>query len=150
VCGTDTIHIDQIHIKMGGRIKYDAFQCTQVSKLGVRFNLGFSSFSYYGRTEKWIGNHNAGMIGFSLAYGKFNLGVNFKLTTVTPQSELVFNGDTLTQDAKLNPIKDDFYVSYSIDLKNNFSIEPHLGLTKNLFFIINEKALNKSFTIPNI
>lgn len=150
VCGADTIHVNYRDLKTGDRNSYDAFLCTQVSPLGMRLNFGFSSFSYYGGTRKWIGNHNAGVFGLSVVYGKFNVGLNFKLTTVTPATKLVFSGDTLTKAAKLNPVKADFYAGYSLDLDKNFSIEPHLGLTRNVFYVINEKELNQSFSIPKI
>ena len=149
-CGADTIYIDTRSLKTGDGINYKAFSCTQVSHFGIRVNLGFSWFSYYGGTKKWIGNHNAGVFGLALVYGKFNLGVDFKLTTVTPGSKLVFSSDTLTPEAKLNPIKAVFFTGYSIDLKNNFSLEPHVGITKNSFYVINEKELNTSFNIPKV
>jgi hypothetical protein len=148
VCGTDTIHINHRDLKYGTLERYDAFACTQVSKPGIRVNIAFSSFCYNGSTDKLMDHHNAAVLGFALAYGKFNLGVDFDVATVFPKSDLPAGNDTLTKDAKLNPIKSDFYAAYSIDLKNNFSFEPHVGVTKNQFHVINEKELNKTFDIP--
>jgi hypothetical protein len=150
VCGTDTIHISYRDLKTGNRVNYKAFTCTKASKPGIRLNFGLSSFAYSDETKKWMGNHNAGVLGLSFVYGKFDFGVNVKLTTISPVSKLAINSDTLTTEAKVNPIKFDFYTGYSIDLKNNFSIEPHLGVTENLFVVINEKELNQSFDIPTI
>ena len=100
--------------------------------------------------KKWLGNHKAVLFGFSFVHRRINLGAKFKFATTTPKSLLVFNGDTLTYEAKLNPPKIDFYAGYSLDLKYNFSIEPYFGITRNIFYVINEKELNKSFNIPGV
>jgi hypothetical protein len=150
VCGADTVYVDTRSLKTGDRINYKAFSCTQVSQFAIRVNVGFSSFSYYGGTQKWIGDHNAGVFGLALVYGKFSVGLDFNLTTVTPRSNLVLSSDTLTPQAKMNPIKAVFSTGYSIELKNNFSLEPHVGITKNSFYVINEKELNTSFNIPDV
>jgi hypothetical protein len=150
ICGTDTVDYRSMNLKTMQPIHYKAFACTQAAKLGLRVNLGFSSFSYYGGTNHWLGKHNAGHFGVGIAHGKFNLGVSFALATVTPGSQLVFGGDTVTQSVQLNPVKSRYYAGYSIDLLRNFSIEPQFGLTRNSFFVINEKDLNKTFNIPKV
>ena len=150
VCGTDTIYVDYRDLKTGERINYKAFECTQVAKAGIRIDLGYSSYSYNLRTKKWLGNHNGALFGLTLVHRKFNLGAKFKFASTTPKSQLVFNGDTLAYEAKLNPPKIDFYAGFSLDLKYNFSIEPYFGVTRNLFYVINEKELNKSFNIPKV
>lgn len=116
----------------------------------MRFDFGYSSFSYNQKTKSWLGSHGGALLGLTLVHQKLNLGVKFKVATVTPGSQLVFNGDTLTNKADLNPIKVDFYAGYSLDLKHNLSIQPYIGLTKNLFHVINEEELGKSFSIRNI
>jgi opacity protein-like surface antigen len=150
VCGTDTIYIDYRDLKTGEQINYKAFECTQVAKTGIRVDLGYISYSYNPRTKNWLGNHSGVLVGLTLVHRKFSIGAKFKLATTTPKSQLAFNGDTLTYEAKLNPPKIDFYAGYSFDLKYNFSIEPYVGVTRNLFYVINEKDLNKSFDIPKV
>lgn len=149
ICGTDTISVDYVHRMTGKRIQYKAFECTQVSKLGIRFDVGFNTYSYNARTKLWLGNHNGAIFGLVFAYKNFNLGFHFKPATVSPGSELIFNGDTLRKNAQLNPIKIECDLSYSIDFKYNFSMEPYIGFTRNSFHVINEEDINKTYTIPN-
>lgn len=146
-CGIDTITIDLIDRKTGERIQYKALECTQVGKAGIRFDIGRSSYSYDQKTKKWLGNHGAALIGLSFVHGKLNIGAKFKLASTSPASKLAFNGDTLPLNAKLNPPKIDLYAGYSFDLEHNISIEPYIGLTRNLFYVINEDELNKNFNI---
>ncbi|HEX4875188.1 MAG TPA: hypothetical protein VFV31_00855 [Chitinophagaceae bacterium] len=147
ICGTDTIAVDYRSLKTGDRIQYKAFECTKVSKLGIRFDLGFNLYIYNSKTKNWLGNHNGPLFGLTIAYGDFNFGAKFKPATVSPGQDLSFNGEMLTKDAKLNPIKIDYDFSYSINLKNNFSIEPYIALTINNFIVINEDELGKNYDI---
>lgn len=146
-CGTDTIKVDTYNRMTGESIKYKAFECTQVSNFGIRLDIGFNTYSYNNNTRQWLGNHNGALFGLTVAYKNFNFGVKFKPATINPKSELVFSGETLPKNAKLNPIKFDYDVSYSLDLKYNFAIEPYVALTINSFYVINEEDLNKNFNI---
>ena len=148
-CGTDTIHVDTYNRKTGESIKYKAFECTQISNFGIRVDIGFNTYSYNNNTKQWLGDHNGALFGLTVAYKKFNFGVKFKPATVNPKSELVFNGETLPKKAKLNPIKFEYAISYSLTLTYNFAIEPYTALTNNSFHVINEKDLNKNYTISS-
>lgn len=137
-------------MKTGERISYKAFECIQVAKAGIRVELGYTSFSYNHRTKNWLGNPGGLLVGLTFVHSRFNIGTKFKFATTTPKSQLAFNGDTLTYEAKLNPPKIDFYAGYSFDFKHNLSIEPYVGVARNLFYVINENELNKSFDIPKV
>ncbi|MBC7875212.1 MAG: hypothetical protein H7Y01_14505, partial [Ferruginibacter sp.] len=150
VCGTDTVYIDYRDLKFGRQIKYNAFECTQVAKPGIRFELGYTSHSYNHGTKKWLGNHSGFQLGLALVHRNVNIGIKFKLATIIPKSQLLFKGDTLIYEDLLNPIKIDYYAGYSFDLKHNFSIEPYVGITRNLFNVITEKERNKTFDIPDV
>jgi hypothetical protein len=152
-CNTDTLiaHIDRRH-HLGRDVNdtattYKAFDCTKISRFGLRLDIGFASYSYNDKTKRWLGNHPGPSFNFILVYEKFNLGFRFKPWTVNPGTQMIFGNDTLTRRADLNPVKLDYYMGYSIDMKNNFSIEPYLGLTRNMFIVINEDELNKTFHI---
>ncbi|MBO9592832.1 MAG: hypothetical protein J7599_07970 [Niabella sp.] len=145
VCGTDTVIVHS-NPKLSGS-SYEAFECTKVSKLGVRVELGFNHYRYNPKTRNWLGNHNGPLLGLAIAYGDFSLGVKFKPATVTPRQELVFNGVALTKDATLNPNKIDVDLSYSINFKYNISLEPFIALTSNSFLVINEEELGRQYQI---
>lgn len=145
VCRSDTVVV-RSNPKLSGRT-YKAFECTKVSKLGLRVELGFNHYSYNAETRNWLGNHNGPLLGLAIAYGGFNLGVKFKPATVTPRQELVFDGVALTKDAKLNPNKIDYDLSYSINFKHNISLEPYMALTSNSFVVINEDELDRQYHI---
>ena len=149
VCGTDTINVDHRDLKQGGRIRYKAFECTKPSMLGIRVDIGFNHYLYNSRTRNWLGNHNGALLGLSIAYGDFSLGAKFKPATVNPRETLEFNGEFLTREAKLNPIKIDYEIGYSFNLKHNFSIEPYIALTSNSFIVINEEELGKTYEIDD-
>ncbi|HRP89446.1 MAG TPA: hypothetical protein PKX92_05360 [Edaphocola sp.] len=147
VCGTDTITVEHWSLKTGDKIQYKAFECTKVSKLGIRIDLGFNHYIYNSKTRNWLGNHNGVLFGLTIAYGDFNFGVKFKPATVNPKQVLDFDGQRLTEDAKLNPIKVDYDFSYSVNLKHNFAIEPYIALTAKSFIVINENEIGKSYDI---
>lgn len=89
-------------------------------------------------------------MGLSIAYGNFNVGAKFKPATVNPKQDLDFNGETLTSQAKLNPIKIDYDFSYTVNFKYNFSFEPYVALTANSFIVINEQEIGKNYKINKI
>ena len=153
VCSPDTVLVrrDRIHLikTLSDTSPYKALKCSRVSDYGWRLDLGISAYRYKNRTSDWLGNHPGPLLGLALAYKKFSLGWKIKPWTLNPGTELSFTNDTLTKKAKLNPNKLDFYAGYSIDLKYNISIEPYAGWTKNIFYVINNEELNKTFRIPN-
>lgn len=148
-CGTDTIHVSYRNRMTWDSVDYLAFDCLGVGKAGIRFDFGHVRSLYNRPTENWLGNHSGVIVGVALVHDKFNIGLRLKAeTNKNPNSELLFNGDTVPYEARLNPVRVDFYAGYSLDLKFNFSIEPYIGITRNIFHVINEEELNKEFSIP--
>lgn len=150
ICGSDTIKVDFISLKTGNRTQYNAFECEEVSKFGIRVDFGFNHYKYNENTRNWLGNHNGPLWGLTLAYGNFNFGAKFKPATVTPQQNLEFNGQQLTSKANLNPIKIEYDFSYSFNFKHNISIEPYIALTRSSFLVINEQVLGEDYTIKKV
>ncbi|GAB3415196.1 hypothetical protein GCM10027516_06690 [Niabella aquatica] len=149
VCDPDTVNYGNGYSKLGPVEQYKAFRCVQVTKLGIRVDVGFNHYVYSSKTRDWLGNHNGPLLGISIAYTNFSIGFKFKPATVTPQTELAFNEVLLTSEAKLNPNKMDYELAYSINLRQNISIEPFIGLSANRFVVINEKDLKKHYEIKN-
>lgn len=141
ICGTDTVTIRE------HRGDFKAFVCQRGGDFGVRIELGYTSYHHSTHTQRWLGNYGGPNFGLILAYRKLNAGVRFKLATVNPRQNLVFNNDTLTALAKLNPARIDYFAGYSFDFKYNFSIEPYLGYSRNIFHVINEEELNTTYHI---
>ncbi|WP_217606671.1 hypothetical protein [Chitinophaga sp. GbtcB8] len=140
-CGTDTVTGYSFYEP------YPAFACTQVSGWGLRAEIGVSGYAYNNKTKQWLGNHFGGSLGLAVVYKNFTIGFRFKPWTIRPKTDLAFGSDTLTRSAELNPIKLDYYVGYSIDLKHNISVEPYIGWTSSVFEVINEKDLHRSYDI---
>jgi hypothetical protein len=130
--------------------QYKAVWCEKRSKLGARIEFGISRFYYNQKTKDWLGNHGGPNFNFILVYDKFNFGFKFKPWTVNPNEELSFDNKILSKYEKLNPIKLDFYIGYSFDFNYNISLEPYLGLSRNIFTVINESDLQETFSIPNV
>jgi hypothetical protein len=149
VCDPDTLNYGNSYSKLGPVEHYKVFRCVKVTKLGVRVDVGFNHYTYSSKTREWLGNHNGPLLGISIAYTNFSVGIKFKPATVTPQTELAFNGVLLTGEAKLNPNKIDYELAYSINLKQNISIEPFMGISANRFVVINEKDLKKHYEIES-
>ena len=148
-CGTDTIHVHYIERMRFDTVDYYAFECTRVGKAGLRFDFGPVRTKYDRATENWLGDHGGAILGAAFVHDKLNFGLKMKVETNSSlETELVFNGDTVPYEAELNHVRLDFYVGYSLNLKFNFTIEPYLGITRNLFYVINEEELNKEFNIP--
>jgi hypothetical protein len=149
-CATDTVNVSHYDQKFGQHQNYRAFKCEQVSKLGIRFDLGFNLYNYNAKTKRWLGNHNGSTLGIGILYKDFTLSADFKPASITPKTELEFNGQLLTSQAKLNPIRIEYRLGYSINTANNFGIEPYIGYTRNSFRVINEEQLNKQYDIDKI
>ena len=128
---------------------YKAVWCEKRSKFGARIEIGISSYYYTQKTRNWLGNHGGPNFNFILTYDKFNFGFRFKPWTVNPGEELLFDNSLLPKYADLNPIKLDFYIGYSFDFKH-ISLEPYLGLSRNIFTVINEGELQETFSIPSV
>lgn len=147
-CENDTVIISRPIVHLSRYNSFKAIYCNKTSDFGLRVDIGVSHFMYNKPTSKWLGNHNGASVGFIFALRNFNFGIRFKLSTVNPNTDLIFNNDTLTSSAELNPIKLDYFVGYSIDFQKNISIEPYVGFSRNIFIVINEQELKKNFSIP--
>jgi hypothetical protein len=58
-----------------------------------------------------------------------------------------FNEQTVPITAKLNSIKLDYYIGYSLDFEKLISIEPYIGYNSSSFIVINEDKLNQKFSL---
>jgi len=150
ICETDTIHSFHRSMKIKDIDTFVGFRCMQPSKIGYKIEIGATSINYNETTKNWLGNHWAGTFGFILVYDNFNFGLRTKLWTVNPKGNLVFGLDTLKEEAYLNPIKLDYFISYSQQLTSNFFIEPYIGYSKNIFKVINQNDLNKNYNIQSV
>lgn len=154
ICQLDTIliqpHLQKVNAKnkSDSNFVYKFFKCSKISNLGIRVDIGISKYYYNPPTKAWLGNHNGLSIGLILAIKHFNIGFRFKPWTVNPNQNLVFNSDTLSKLAKLNPVKLDYFLGYSFNFKYNISIEPYIGYSRTVFAVINENDLKTKFTIP--
>ena len=155
-CSLDTFLVkpisENIRIRktpVGSFTPYKAVWCEKRSKFGTRFEFGVSRCHYNQKTRDWIGNHGTPNFNFILLYDKVNFGFRFKPWTVNPNEELSFHNKVLPKYAKLNPIKLDFYIGYSFDF-THLSLEPYLGMTRNIFEVINEDELQETFSFPSI
>ncbi len=154
ICQMDTIviqvHPEKVHIKgkLDSSYTYKAFKCSKYTDAGLRIDIGISHYYYNAPTRAWLGNHGGPSIGFVLAIRHWNVGFRFKPWTVNPKQNLVFNSDTLSELAKLNPVKLDYFLGYSFDFKYNISIEPYIGYSKTVFAVINEDEIKAKFSIP--
>ncbi len=149
-CGTDTLDVSDVTFRNRRTPTYKGFECMRATAMGFRADLGFNTFSYNQKTKKWLGNHNGSLWGIALVYKNFNVGIRFVLASVNPDTTLVLDGELLTQKARLNPIRTEYSIGYSLNFKHNFSIEPYLALTKSSFFVTNEDTLQKHYQIPDI
>lgn len=77
---------------------------------------------------------------------KLNFGFRFKPWSIDPKKEMEFNGQTLPTTARLNNIRLDYYVGYSLDFEKLISLEPYAGYNRTSFLVIVEDKLNQEFT----
>jgi hypothetical protein len=150
VCGSDTQQVRYVSLRTGDLVNFPAFSCKQVSRWGIRPEIGGSSYIYTPETARWLGRHNGGSFALYVAYGNFSIGARFVLTTVRPQTELVLDGKPLTNEAQLNPIKEEYSAGYSLNLKYNICLEPFVAVTSNKFYVVNEDTLKKHYQIPHV
>lgn len=130
--------------------KRPALMCTQVSKWGIRAEIGRSSYLYTPKTDYWLGRHNGGSFAIYLVHGNINLGVRCVLTSTNPKTDLLVDGKLLTTEARVNPIKVEYSAGYSLNLKYNFCLEPYVAITSNKFYVVNEDSLGKHYQIPQV
>ncbi len=153
VCNEDTVTV-QHRIKLENEtdslILHRAIRCEHSSRAGFRFDVGVAKYYYNKNTKLWLGNHGSPVFSLSIPINRFSFGLKFKPFTVNPQSELIFNNDTLFVNANLNPIKIDYYLGYSFDYNHNFSLEPYLGFSRSSFVVINQDELNQTYSIPKV
>lgn len=127
---------------------YRIVECEKRSPFGLRLDVGMSKYYYGPMTKTWIGNHGGPNFGIGLAIGGLTLGARFKPWTVDPLKELKFDGVILPTNAKLNVIKIDYYVAFSIDLPALVSLEPYLGFNRSQFPVINEEEIKQTYSLP--
>lgn len=102
-------------------------------------------------TKEWMGNYKSGNIGISIPYQDFSIGIRFfKMASVHPKKELMFNNSPLPKTKILNPVKVDYFASYSINFKPNISIEPFLGVTGNYFHVINQDDPSATYSLSRV
>lgn len=120
-------------------------QCRTKSNIGFRFDFAISNYYYAEKTTRWIGQHGSPNFNFSLVIDKLNFGLRFKPWTIDQKKELSVNGQLLPATAKLNNIKIDYYVGYSIDFEKLISIETYIGYNSTSLYVINEDVLKQKF-----
>lgn len=154
ICSTDTVNFEQyVSMKYNpenmDRVKHEPYrivQCQTRSKVGFRMGIAVSNYYYSDKTTSWIGQDGGPDINFILVIDKLNFGFRFKPWTIDPKKEIDFNGLTLPTMAKLNNVRLDYYVGYSLDFENLISVEPYIGYNRTSFHAINEDELNQKFS----
>jgi len=155
ICSTDTLTIEPyismkyIPDKMDtvNQESYKIVQCRTRSKVGFRMDIAASNYYYGDKTTSWIGQHGGPNFNFIFVVDKLNFGFRFKPWTIDPKKEMDFNGQTLPTTAKLNNIRLDYYIGYSLDFDKLISLEPYAGYNRTSFLVINEDELNQEFVI---
>ena len=111
--------------------------------------LSYSKYYYAPETSSWLSDFSAPSIYILGRYRQFELLLTFRPTTINPKRNLVFNADTLTAAAQLNPIKLDLSLGYKVKLTNNSLFTPYLGYSISSFTVINEDQIGKKYDIPS-
>ena len=154
ICSSDTL-IVRPHMSMKYTPKnldtlnkepYKIIQCRTRSNVGFRFEIGISNYYYGEQTTSWLGQHGGPNFNFILTIDKLNFGFRFKPWTIDPKKEMDFNGQIVPTTAKLNSIKLDYYVGYSLDFEKLISLEPYIGYNHSSFIVINEDELSQKFS----
>lgn len=162
ICSTDTLIVEPDSLNMEPYIlmknnpqnidsvkqeSYKIVKCQTRSKIGFRMDIAVSNYYYGDKTTSWIGRHGGPNFNFIFVVDKLNFGFRFKPWTIDPKKEMEFNEQTLTTTAKLNNIRLDYYLGYSIDFEKLISLEPYIGYNRTSFLVINEDELNQEFTL---
>ena len=153
ICSTDTLMVEpHVSIKYNpnsldslAKAPYRIVRCMTRSNVGFRFEFGVSKYYCGEEMKSWIGQHAGPNFNFILSIDKLNVGLRFKPWTVDPKKEMEFNGHALPLTARINPIKIDYYVGYSLDFNRLISLEPYVGYNRSSFNVINEDELNQKF-----
>ena len=154
-CHPDTLTIEQpvtikvITGKIGADTTYPylALRCSTTARIGWRFDVGVCNYIYNGATADWLGNHGGPNFSPAFFFHNVTVGVRFKPWTITPQTDLEFDGVLLTDQANLNPIKVEYFAGYTINLFRNVTFEPYVGYSRNSFHVINEDELGQSYDL---
>ncbi len=154
ICSTDTLIVEPyVSMKYNpqkpdslNQEPYKIVQCRTRSNIGFQIDVAVSEYYYGDKTTSWIGQHGGPNFNFILVVDKLNFGIRFKPWTIDPKKEMDFNGQILPSTARLNNIKLDYYVGYSVDFEKLISIEPYVGYNRTSFFVINEDELNQKFS----
>jgi hypothetical protein len=118
-----------------------------VSNFGIQMSVGPTKYFYDNKTENYFGNHWDPHFKLAFYYKNIFLGFEFKPATVNPKDTLYFNTGNLFNEAKLNIIKTNIEIGYTINLPLNLAIEPFIGYLKTTFLVINESQINKNFNL---
>jgi opacity protein-like surface antigen len=155
ICSSDTLRVNPLTIEPSLSLKYhrdsasvepySLVACRTRSNLGYRVEMAISNYYYGNKTSSWIGQHGGPNFNFILVVNKLNFGFRFKPWTIDPNKEIDFSGQTLPTTSKLNNIKLDYYVGYSLDFNKLISLEPYIGYNRTSFRAINEDELNQEF-----
>ena len=154
ICSTNTLTVEPYismkynpeKIDTTNQDPYKIIQCQTRSKVGLRMDIAVSSYYYGNKTESWIGQHGGPNFNFILVVDKLNFGFRFKPWTIDPKKEMEFKGQPLPTTAKLNNIRLDYYIGYSLDFEKLISLEPYVGYNWTSFYVINEDELNQEFS----
>jgi hypothetical protein len=110
---------------------------------------GYRRIYYTAKTRRWLGNHDSPSMNLVFMINQLNVGFCFQPCTLNPKTELEFNNQSLPTTAKLNPGKLQFYIGYSFDFQY-ILVEPRIGLSRNLFYVINEDELGTTYSLPSL
>lgn len=139
-CGKDTVWVTER--EFGNVNRYKAVTCEQVSKLGIRLEFALAGFNYNQPTRAWLGNRKGISLGLIVPYENFSVGIRCKFMTVSSQSSISLDSFFVPQGARVNPVKIDYFVSYSFNFPNNLSAEPYIGYSQNSVRILDRSKDN--------
>jgi hypothetical protein len=128
-CGKDTIWVTER--KFDNVNRYKAVECEQVSKLGIRLEFAVAGFNYNKPTRAWLGSRKGISLGLIVPYENFSVGIRCKFMSISSQSALSLDSFVVPQGSRVNPVKIDYFVSYSFNFPFNLSAEPYIGYSQN-------------------
>jgi hypothetical protein len=124
--------------------------CSEVSPLAFRVDMGFSWFRNEPAMRDWVGHHNGHDLGVSVSYKRWSIGARFKLETVLTKRPIDNSTMVLPEGVMLNPVKIDYYFGYAFDIGRRFTVEPSLGVTKNMFKVIEPELKELNWDFANV
>lgn len=146
-CSPDTIKIELFKNNHEERSRYRAVECIEPTNLGLRFEAGFSGYSYSGNSNDWFENKITPSGGIALAYRNLSIGTRLKFTTFNPGVEYYFGNELLRVNSRVISKKSDFYLGYSLNARNLVSFEPYLSYSIDIFRVKNQASLGQSFNL---